>query len=434
MNKSVLAGAVIIALGGGAFAGMSIADGKIKDFYNQTSMGFAKNIKTTQNLGMMGGTVEWTADLALDPCKPKDILTFKGTDTIRKGLGGYTIHSKFRPVVTDEVLKAEFDKVPDFEANTSFNWSGGGKTTIYLPAHEMSNEHASLTWEKMSLNSKFSFKNGEFIADNAQAELPNINFKDRGTSVTLKNISYDTDMPMFGTSLKNGQGAFKVQSFTVQDNNVSFVAENFVVNVAQKINGDKVDTSVQYGLGTLEYKDGDKPAIVMQDAKLNVKFADVQRDALEKIVQILDRSSKECVNEQDMVKQLEPHLVAIANAGARVESKDNQVKFGNSVATANAEVIAPAGTYTDIGDISNKLPTLVSYQLNMEFDKDLIRNIASMTGKNLSDEELDATWQQFVLMTGGTVTGDRLKIEKKSSASDATATPDDSAKSSTKSP
>lgn len=417
MNKSVIAGAVIIALGGGAFAGMSIADGKIKEFYNQSSIGFAKNIKTTQNLGMMGGTVEWTADLALDPCRPDDVLTFKGTDTVRKGLGGYSIHSKFRPILTDETLKAEFDKVPDMEANTSFDWSGGGKSTIFLPAHEMNKDDTSLAWEKISFNTKFSLKDGEFVADNAQADAPSISFKDKNASVTIKNINYDTNVPMLGKTLRNGQGSFKVQSFNLEDPKTSVIAENFIVKVQQTVNRDKADTSVEYSLGTLKIKDEENRTVTMQDAKVNIKFADVHREALEKIVQLLDKSSKECIAQSDIVKQLEPHLVTLANAGLKIESKGNQVKFGDSIATADAEVIAPTHTYTDVRNITEKLPTLVTYQLNMEFDKALIRNLSQMTGKKLSEDELNMAWQQIIAQSGGTVTGDRLKIEKKSTSS-----------------
>lgn len=413
MNKSVIAGAIIIALGGGAFAGMSIADGKIKELYNQPSIGIVTNIKTTQNLGMMGGTVEWTADLALDPCHPEDVLSFQGTDTISKGLTGYTIRSEFKPVLTDEKLKAVFEKMPALQAETSFNWSGNGKTTISLPAHELNEDENVVKWDKISATSRFSLKGNDVQAEDLQASMPNVSINSGGVTATLKGVSYETNVPMLGSTIRSGNGSMKVQSFGYHDKDASFTAENFAVDVEQKVNGDKVNTGVKYSLGTFEMKDKES-SLTIQDTKVNVKFVDVQRQPLEKIMQVLDQSTKECIKPADATKRLEGDLIALANAGFKIESKDNQFKIGDSVTTANAEVVAPTHTYTDINDITNKLPTLVTYQLNVELNKSLLRNIAPLTGRKVTDEELDATWQQIIVMSGGKVDGDRLVIERKS--------------------
>lgn len=421
MNKPIVIGAVIAVLGGGGlFAMSSIADGKVKALYNKPQLGMLHNIQATPNLGFMGGTVEWTADLVFDACKPDEKITLKGTDTVSKGLTGYTIKSEFKPVVSNESVQNVLNKMPNIQLESKINWSGNGHSTLLYPAHELSEQTATLKWDSLTGKFKFSNQGDKLTARDLQFNLPSVSLKTNEFSTEIKGFSYESDLPL-GYQLDTGKGQFKVQSITANEAKSNMTLENFTVNVEQIAKAETVDAKVNYTLGTLELKN-ENTTTTLQDAKIGFDILDLNRKSTETLLSILEQSTQQCTPPEKLVDTIEPHVLNIANSGLRIESKNNQVKVGNSIATANMEITAPKSSYSSMREVVQLLPNQVSYKLDVEFDKSFVKNLYSMINpsRTLNEKDFETGWQQLILVTQATVNGDRLKIVKTSENAPAT--------------
>ncbi len=79
----------------GRSRGNLYADKSLKAYY-QHSTKQSNDLKLQYQqfqMGALNGSANWTAELVLDPCKPKEVIQLKGQDHIQRSWNGYAIHS-----------------------------------------------------------------------------------------------------------------------------------------------------------------------------------------------------------------------------------------------------------------------------------------------------------------------------------------------------
>ena len=83
----------VVAVGGNLYA-----DKSLKAYY-QHSTKQSNDLKLQYQqfqMGALNGSANWTAELVLDPCKPKEVIQLKGQDHIQRSWNGYAIRSDIR--------------------------------------------------------------------------------------------------------------------------------------------------------------------------------------------------------------------------------------------------------------------------------------------------------------------------------------------------
>lgn len=124
----------VVAVATLAVGGNIYADKSLQTYYQQEAKQPSKNLSLNyQNfqMGTLQGSADWTAELILDPCKPKDVIKLAGRDHIQRSWNGYQIQSDIKIVQTDSAFKPLLNQ--PLMLQTRVNWLGAMKSTLTTP-------------------------------------------------------------------------------------------------------------------------------------------------------------------------------------------------------------------------------------------------------------------------------------------------------------
>ena len=124
----------VVAVATLAVGGNLYADKSLQTYYQQEAKQPSKNLSLNyQNfqMGALQGSADWTAELILDPCKPKEVIKLTGRDQIKRSWNGYQIQSDVKVVQADSALKSLVNQ--PLKLNTHVNWLGTMKSTLTTP-------------------------------------------------------------------------------------------------------------------------------------------------------------------------------------------------------------------------------------------------------------------------------------------------------------
>ncbi|AUX86970.1 hypothetical protein C3F34_13615 [Acinetobacter sp. ACNIH2] len=384
----------IVAVATLAVGGNLYADKSLQTYYQQEAKQPSKNLSLNyQNfqMGAMRGSADWTAELILDPCKPKEVIKLTGRDQIKRSWNGYQIQSDVKVVQADSALKSLVNQ--PLKLNTHVNWLGTMKSTLTTPVIVRNEAKIQTRLDPVTLEYRAKPVNDQLQMQDLKLDIPNLTVMDAETHFQMTGLKIETNQGLNGNYLEAGKTTVQMDLLKMADrglnNPISAELKNYRVEAESDLTDRVLNTKMAVQVG--EMKMTFSP--VMQNVKFNFNLQDVNRAKLQALFDIIEKSENSCLAQEKLLQDLEPALLAVINEGFKFDSSDNQIKIGTGEAKASLTGrFMPSHQKTLKGMVA-MVPSLVEYKADVQFDKNMVASIMnSIPGKaglSMSDQDIE---------------------------------------------
>lgn len=384
----------VVAVATLAVGGNLYADKSLQTYYQQEAKQPSKNLSLNyQNfqMGALQGSADWTAELILDPCKPKEVIKLTGRDQIKRSWNGYQIQSDVKVVQADSALKSLVNQ--PLKLNTHVNWLGTMKSTLTTPVIVRNEAKIQTRLDPVTLEYRAKPVNDQLQMQDLKLNIPNLTVMDAETHFQMTGLKIETNQGLNGNYLEAGKTTVQMDLLKMADrglnNPISAELKNYRVEAESDLTDRVLNTKMAVQVG--EMKMTFSP--VMQNVKFNFNVQDVNRAKLQALFDIIEKSENSCLAQQKLLQDLEPALLAVINEGFKFDSSDNQIKIGTGEAKASlAGRFMPSHQKTLKGMVA-MVPSLVEYKADVQFDKNMVASIMnSIPGKaglSMSDQDIE---------------------------------------------
>lgn len=384
----------VVAVATLAVGGNLYADKSLQTYYQQEAKQPSKNLSLNyQNfqMGALQGSADWTAELILDPCKPKEVIKLTGRDQIKRSWNGYQIQSDVKVVQADSALKSLVNQ--PLKLNTHVNWLGTMKSTLTTPVIVRNEAKIQTRLDPVTLEYRAKPVNDQLQMQDLKLDIPNLTVMDAETHFQMTGLKIETNQGLNGNYLEAGKTTVQMDLLKMADrglnNPISAELKNYRVEAESDLTDRVLNTKMAVQVG--EMKMTFSP--VMQNVKFNFNVQDVNRAKLQALFDIIEKSENSCLAQQKLLQDLEPALLAVINEGFKFDSSDNQIKIGTGEAKANLTGrFMPSHQKTLKGMVA-MVPSLVEYKADVQFDKNMVASIMnSIPGKaglSMSDQDIE---------------------------------------------
>ncbi len=384
----------VVAVATLAVGGNLYADKSLQTYYQQEAKQPSKNLSLNyQNfqMGALQGSADWTAELILDPCKPKEVIKLTGRDQIKRSWNGYQIQSDVKVVQADSALKSLVNQ--PLKLNTHVNWLGTMKSTLTTPVIVRNEAKIQTRLDPVTLEYRAKPVNDQLQMQDLKLDIPNLTMMDAETHFQMTGLKIETNQGLNGNYLEAGKTTVQMDLLKMADrglnNPISAELKNYRVEAESDLTDRVLNTKMAVQVG--EMKMTFSP--VMQNVKFNFNVQDVNRAKLQALFDIIEKSENSCLAQEKLLQDLEPALLAVINEGFKFDSSDNQIKIGTGEAKASLTGrFMPSHQKTLKGMIA-MVPSLVEYKADVQFDKNMVASIMnSIPGKaglSMSDQDIE---------------------------------------------
>lgn len=412
MSKLTWGVGSIVVLVTAVIGGNLYADKSLTSYYQQYQKSNFMSIQYKNfNMGAMQGSADWTAEFTLDPCKPKDVLILSGTDAIKRSWNGYHIESLIHLKQGNGVFQALM-KQP-LTAQTKIDWLGKMRTSLVTPVYEKNEADIQARIDPMTFTMLAKSKDDRFDVLNVKFQIPNMTVNDKLGQMQIRDLEFESNQGL-NTALNEGETRLNIASIQRTDRNVqqfgSGELKGFALRVNTQLDKNKVafDTQVKIDEMTM-YK---TPSF--HDFEMNFKLAALNRQKVQNFFDLLEKSSAACIAKEELNQDMVSSFLAIVNDGFAFESQNNQIKVGEGYAKASLTGKVMPGHQSSFESLLKMAPSLVEYQANLEYDKQIMKtimkNYLQQGGKTLSDQELEQMLNGMQQSLQAKREGDILKV------------------------
>ncbi|MGF6148463.1 Bacterial protein of uncharacterised function (DUF945) [Kingella potus] len=394
-KKTLIAGAAGIALAG-MVGGNIAADKKLESAYqnsfNVQDKRFKANVSAF-NMGAMSGSAKWTGELTADLCSPETKYSFRSEDTIKRGLGGYNVVSKIYVKNPDSGQETYL-----FDINSRTTWGGSINSEIVVPANSISEKQSTFAWEQAT--AAFTLKkeqDGMHISD-IKVRIPAITLKDPKFNLALKNISYHADTISF-SGIAAGKTGGKVESLTFAETKskpFEISLNNLESEAEVAVKGGKLLYTTSSKLDNVSFQ-GNK----LEQIRYNLSVKDVDAQPFEKLSSVLKEAGQRCVPYSENANAMEEFAKALMQTGGTIESKDNQILFNGSKASAQWEAVIPPNvlqgnmTGEQIQELVKQAKSQGEVRIDKQFVRESYKALAGVTGTPADAGKIEQGVQEF---------------------------------------
>ena len=394
MSKIKWGVAGVVAVATLAVGGNLYADKSLQTYYQQEAKQPSKNLSLNyQNfqMGALQGSADWTAELILDPCKPKEVIKLTGRDQIKRSWNGYQIQSDVKVVQADSALKSLVNQ--PLKLNTHVNWLGTMKSTLTTPVIVRNEAKIQTRLDPVTLEYRAKPVNDQLQMQDLKLDIPNLTVMDAETHFQMTGLKIETNQGLNGNYLEAGKTTVQMDLLKMADrgldNPISAELKNYQIEAESDLTDRVLNTKMAVQVG--EMKMTFSP--VIQNVKFNFNVQDVNRAKLQALFDIIEKSENSCLAQEKLLQDLEPALLAVINEGFKFDSSDNQIKIGTGEAKASLTGrFMPSHQKTLKGMIA-MVPSLVEYKADVQFDKNMVASIMnSIPGKaglSMSDQDIE---------------------------------------------
>ena len=394
MSKIKWGVAGVVAVATLAVGGNLYADKSLQTYYQQEAKQPSKNLSLNyQNfqMGALQGSADWTAELILDPCKPKEVIKLTGRDQIKRSWNGYQIQSDVKVVQADSALKSLVNQ--PLKLNTHVNWLGTMKSTLTTPVIVRNEAKIQTRLDPVTLEYRAKPVNDQLQMQDLKLDIPNLTVMDAETHFQMTGLKIETNQGLNGNYLEAGKTTVQMDLLKMADrglnNPISAELKNYRVEAESDLTDRVLNTKMAVQVG--EMKMTFSP--VIQNVKFNFNVQDVNRAKLQALFDIIEKSENSCLAQEKLLQDLEPALLAVINEGFKFDSSDNQIKIGTGEAKASLTGrFMPSHQKTLKGMVA-MVPSLVEYKADVQFDKNMVASIMnSIPGKaglSMSDQDIE---------------------------------------------
>lgn len=394
MSKIKWGVAGVVAVATLAVGGNLYADKSLQTYYQQEAKQPTKNLSLNyQNfqMGALQGSADWTAELILDPCKPKEVIKLTGRDQIKRSWNGYQIQSDVKVVQADSALKSLVNQ--PLKLNTHVNWLGTMKSTLTTPVIVRNEAKIQTRLDPVTLEYRAKPVNDQLQMQDLKLDIPNLTVMDAETHFQMTGLKIETNQGLNGNYLEAGKTTVQMDLLKMADrglnNPISAELKNYRVEAESDLTDRVLNTKMAVQVG--EMKMTFSP--VIQNVKFNFNVQDVNRAKLQALFDIIEKSENSCLAQEKLLQDLEPALLAVINEGFKFDSSDNQIKIGTGEAKASLTGrFMPSHQKTLKGMVA-MVPSLVEYKADVQFDKNMVASIMnSIPGKaglSMSDQDIE---------------------------------------------
>ena len=405
-----LGGLVVLAtaaIGGNLYANKSL------DLYYQQNQ--KTNLVSIQyknfNMGAMQGSADWAAQLSFDPCKPKDVLMLTGKDEIKRSWNGYHIESKINLQQGSEVFQ-KILKQP-LTAQTKIDWLGVVHSSLTTPVFEKNDADTQTRIDSMTFKVDAKSKDDQLKILNAKLEIPNMTVSDKLGHLEMREVELETTQGLSST-LDEGRTQLNIASIKRTDRNVQQFGSGEFKDFALMMNTGIDQHTVNFDT-QLNIKEVVMHKIpTLQKLQMNFNLKALNKQKVQAFFDLLEKNSEVCVAKEELTPELANSLLSIVNEGFSFESQNNQINLGEGFAKASLSGKVMPGHQSSFASLVKMAPSLVEYQANVEYDKQIMKTLMSnymqQGGKTLSDQELEQILNGMQQAVQAKRKGDVLKI------------------------
>jgi len=355
----------------------------------------------------MQGTADWVAEFSTDPCRPKDVLILNGTDLIKRSWNGYQIESKISLKQGDAAFQRLL-KQP-LTAQTKIDWLGRIRTSLVTSLYEENRADLQTRIDPMTFTMVSKSKDDRFDVLNVKFKIPNMTVNDQLGRVQMRDLEFESNQGL-NTVLNEGETRLNIASIQRTDRNVqqfgSGELKGFALQVGTQFDKTKVGFETQMKIAEMNLHN--IPGF--RDFEMNFKVASLNRQKVQDFFDLLEKNSAACVAKEERNQDILNSFLSIVNDGFVFESQNNQIKVGEGYAKANLTGRVMPGHQSSLESLVKMAPSLLEYQANLEYDKQIMKNYLQQGGKTLSDQELEQMLNSMQQTLQAKREGDILKI------------------------
>lgn len=379
---------VMVAVGGNLYA-----DKSLKAYYQQgTKQSNNLNLQYQQfQMGALKGSAKWSAELVLDPCKPKDVVKLSGQDNIQRSWNGYAIQSDIKITQAPGALQSLL-KEP-LKVDTKVNWLGTMNSVLTTPVIIRNEAQLQSRLDPMTLKFRAKPIEQQLKILDLRLEIPNLTVTDPNMHLQMVGLKLESNQGLNGEYLEAGESKIQMDLLRISDRDINKPTnaelKNFSIETQSELTDRVVNTEMLLRLDEMKMPS----APTVQNVQFNFNVLDVNRQKLQMLFDIFAKSENSCLAKEAMEKDMEPALLAVINEGFRFESKENQFAIGEGVAQASVTGrIMPSHQSTMMGMVK-MMPSLMEYKADVQFDKNMISSIMNnylhKGGISMSDQEIE---------------------------------------------
>ena len=412
MSKLIWGLGGLVVLATAALGGNLYADKSLHLYYQQNQKTNLVSIQYKNfNMGAMQGSADWAAQLSFDPCKPKDVLMLTGKDEIKRSWNGYHIESKINLQQGSEVFQ-KILKQP-LTAQTKIDWLGVVHSSLTTPVFEKNDADTQTRIDSMTFKVDAKSKDDQLKILNAKLEIPNMTVSDKLGHLEMREVELETTQGLSST-LDEGRTQLNIASIKRTDRNVQQFGSGEFKDFALMMNTGIDQHTVNFDT-QLNIKEVVMHKIpTLQKLQMNFNLKALNKQKVQAFFDLLEKNSEVCVAKEELTPELANSLLSIVNEGFSFESQNNQINLGEGFAKASLSGKVMPGHQSSFASLVKMAPSLVEYQANVEYDKQimktLISNYMQQGGKTLSDQELEQMLNGMQQAVQAKREGDVLKI------------------------
>jgi hypothetical protein len=405
-----LGGLVVLATA--AIGGNLYADKSLDLYYQQNQKTNLVSIQYKNfNMGAMQGSADWAAQLSFDPCKPKDVLMLTGKDEIKRSWNGYHIESKINLQQGSEVFQ-KILKQP-LTAQTKIDWLGVVHSSLTTPVFEKNDADTQTRIDSMTFKVDAKSKDDQLKILNAKLEIPNMTVSDKLGHLEMREVELETTQGLSST-LDEGRTQLNIASIKRTDRNVQQFGSGEFKDFALMMNTGIDQHTVNFDT-QLNIKEVVMHKIpTLQKLQMNFNLKALNKQKVQAFFDLLEKNSEVCVAKEELTPELANRFLSIVNEGFAFESQNNQINLGEGFAKASLSGKVMPGHQSSFASLVKMAPSLVEYQANIEYDKQIMKTLMSnymqQGGKALSDQELEQMLNGMQQAVQAKRKGDVLKI------------------------
>ncbi|MDK1683743.1 DUF945 family protein [Acinetobacter terrestris] len=412
MSKLIWGLGSLVVLATAAIGGNLYADKSLHLYYQQNQKTNLVSIQYKNfNMGAMQGSADWAAQLSFDPCKPKDVLMLTGKDEIKRSWNGYHIESKINLQQGSEVFQKILTQ--PLTAQTTIDWLGVVHSSLTTPVFEKNDADIQTRIDSMTFKVDAKSKDDQLKILNAKLEIPNMTVSDKLGHLEMREVELETTQGLSST-LDEGKTQLNIASIKRTDRNVQQFGSGEFKDFALMMNTGIDQHTVNFDT-QLNIKEVVMHKIpTLQKLQMNFNLKALNKQKVQAFFDLLEKNSEVCVAKEELTPELANSLLSIVNEGFSFESQNNQINLGEGFAKASLSGKVMPGHQSSFASLVKMAPSLVEYQANVEYDKQimktLISNYMQQGGKTLSDQELEQMLNGMQQAVQAKRKGDVLKI------------------------
>ena len=412
MSKLIWGLGGLVVLATAAIGGNLYADKSLDLYYQQNQKTNLVSIQYKNfNMGAMQGSADWAAQLSFDPCKPKDVLMLTGKDEIKRSWNGYHIESKINLQQGSEVFQKILTQ--PLTAQTTIDWLGVVHSSLTTPVFEKNDADIQTRIDSMTFKVDAKSKDNQLKILNAKLEIPNMTVSDKLGHLEMREVELETTQGLSST-LDEGKTQLNIASIKRTDRNVQQFGSGEFKDFALMMNTGIDQHTVNFDT-QLNIKEVVMHKIpTLQKLQMNFNLKALNKQKVQAFFDLLEKNSEVCVAKEELTPELANRLLSIVNEGFAFESQNNQINLGEGFAKASLSGKVMPGHQSSFASLVKMAPSLVEYQANVEYDKQIMKTLMSnymqQGGKTLSDQELEQMLNGMQQAVQAKREGDVLKI------------------------